>query len=111
MTEENSDLDSLLSGMSRKQLEGFRQRMGERKQFLMESIETLQTQLYTPVSIPGATPKPNIQVDPKKVRREVYSTIHSLDRMRSSEAYWARWRSGRWDTTNTRSGLDIDRSG
>jgi len=27
-------------------------------------------------------------IDPRQVRREVYSAIHSLDRMRGSEAYW-----------------------
>ena len=27
-------------------------------------------------------------IDPQDVRREVYSTMHSLDRMRASEAYW-----------------------
>jgi hypothetical protein len=29
-----------------------------------------------------------IEVDPKVVRRQVRSIVHSLDRMRSSEAYW-----------------------
>jgi hypothetical protein len=37
---------------------------------------------------PTVAPKPSIAVDTKAIRRQVRSSIHSLDRMRSSEAYW-----------------------
>src|SRR5438128_9461858 len=56
-------------------------------------IQSHDTQLQTSSSQPTtppqqATPKPPIAVDTKAVRRQVRSIIHSLDRMRSSEAYW-----------------------
>jgi hypothetical protein len=49
-------------------------------------LQTSSSQPTTPSSM--APPKPPIAVDTKAIRRQVRSSIHSLDRMRSSEAYW-----------------------
>src|SRR5438874_234723 len=84
-------LESLLSGLNRDQLQSLLLKLGEQEPSLTEAIERqaalLQTSQPTPSS-PKAVPKPHITVDPKVVRRQVRSIIHSLDRMRSSEAYW-----------------------
>ena len=84
-------LESLLSGLNRDQLQSLMLKLSEQEPSLTEAIERqaalLQTSQPTPSS-PKAVPKPHITVDPKVVRRQVRSIIHSLDRMRSSEAYW-----------------------
>src|SRR6266571_9227654 len=84
-------LESLLSGLNRDQLQSLLLKLGEQEPSLTEAIERqaalLQTSQPTPSS-PKAVPKPHITVDPKVVRRQVRSIIHSLDRMRRSEAYF-----------------------
>src|SRR6266566_6094526 len=79
-------LESLLSGLNRDQLQSLLLKLGEQEPSLSEAIERQVALLQT--STPKAVPKPHITVDPKVVRRQVHSIIHSLDRMRSSEAYW-----------------------
>src|SRR5207248_868907 len=83
--------ESLLSGLNRDQLQSLLLKLGEQEPSLTEAIERqaaiLQTSQPTPSS-PKAVPKPHITVDPKVVRRQVRSIIHSLDRMRNSEAYF-----------------------
>ncbi|TMC83411.1 MAG: hypothetical protein E6J10_10190, partial [Chloroflexi bacterium] len=81
-----SSLESLLSGLNRDQLQSLLLKLGEQEPSLREAIERQAALLQT--STPKAVPKPHITVDPKVVRRQVRSIIHSLDRMRSSEAYW-----------------------
>ena len=88
MTEEHSTIASLLTGLNRDQLQSLVLKLVEQKPSLTESIRVQATLLQTPASNTNAAPKPIIQVDPEQVRREVYSAIHSLDRMRSSQAYW-----------------------
>jgi uncharacterized Zn finger protein len=88
MTEEHSTIASLLSGLNRDQLQSLVLKLVEQKPSLTESIRVQATLLQTPASNPNAAPKPIMQVDPQQARREVYSAIHSLDRMRSSQAYW-----------------------
>src|SRR5438067_2528665 len=84
-------LESLLSGLNRDQLQTLLLKLGEQEPSLTKAIERqvalLQTSQPTPPP-PQAAPKPPIKVDPKAVRRQVRSAIHSLDRMRSSDAYW-----------------------
>src|SRR5947207_1456773 len=82
----HSSLESLLSGLNRDQLQSLLLKLGEQEPSLREAIERQVALLQT--STPKAVPKPHITVDPKVVRRQVRSIIHSLDRMRSSEAYW-----------------------
>src|SRR6266567_2879570 len=79
-------LESLLSGLNRDQLQSLLLKLGEQEPSLREAIQRQAALLQT--STPKAVPKPHITVDPKVVRRQVRSIIHSLDRMRSSEAYF-----------------------
>jgi uncharacterized Zn finger protein len=89
--EAHPSLESLLSGLTREQLQSLLLKLSEQESSLAEAIERqvalLQTsQPTTPVA--KVAPKPQIHVDVKAVRRQVQASIHSLDRMRSSEAYW-----------------------
>jgi uncharacterized Zn finger protein len=86
-------LESLLSGLNRDQLQLLLLKLTEQEPSLIATIERQIALLRTPSSQPTtpssmASPKPAITVDTKAVRRQVRSSIHSLDRMRSSEAYW-----------------------
>src|SRR5437588_9714915 len=84
-------LESLLSGLNRDQLQTLLLKLGEQEPSLTRAIEKQVALLQTSQSAtpsPQPAPKPAIKVDPKVVRRQVRSAIHSLDRMRSSEAYW-----------------------
>jgi uncharacterized Zn finger protein len=86
-------LESLLSGLNRDQLQSLLLKLSEQEPSLTAAIERQVALLPTSSSqqalpAPQAPPKPRIAVDPKAARRQVRSTIHSLDRMRSSEAYW-----------------------
>ena len=86
-------LESLLSGLNRDQLQSLLLKLAEQEPSLITTIERQATLLQTSASQPTtppqqAPPKPPIAVDTKAVHRQVRSSIHSLDRMRSSEAYW-----------------------
>jgi hypothetical protein len=86
-------LERLLSGLNREQLQSLLLKLAEQEPSLIATIEEQATLLQTSSSQPTtppqqAPPKPPIAVDTKAVRRQVRSSIHSLDRMRSSEAYW-----------------------
>src|SRR2546425_3944100 len=93
MNEDRSPLKNLLSGLNRDQLQSLLLKLAEQEPAVIATIERqailLQTSSSQPTTPPQqATPKPPITVDTKAVRRQVRSSIHSLDRMRSSEAYW-----------------------
>src|SRR5258708_32997160 len=86
-------LESLLSGLSRDQLQSLLLNLSEQTPVLTTVIQRhvmlLQISSSQPTDLsPKAARKPNIEVDPKAVRRQLRSIIRSLDRMRSSEAYW-----------------------
>ena len=86
-------LEGLLSGLNRDQLQALLLKLAEQEPSVITTIERQATLLQNSVSQPTtppqqATPKPPIAVDTKAVRRQVRSSINSLDRMRSSEAYW-----------------------
>jgi uncharacterized Zn finger protein len=86
-----SALESLLSGLNRDQLQSLLLKLAEQEPALSSTIEkqvALQNASSQPTTpSPKAAPKPSIAVDTKAIRRQVRSSIHSLDRMRSSEAY------------------------
>jgi uncharacterized Zn finger protein len=90
--EERPMLKDLLSNVDREQLQALLLKLAEREPVLINVIEEL-VGLPEPVS-PQATASPaaasarRAQVDAKAVRRQVRSILHSLDRMRASEAYW-----------------------
>ena len=73
--------------MNRDQLQSLLLKLGEQEPSLIEAIERQVALLQTSPSA-KAVPKPPVAVDPKRVRRQVHSIIHSLDRMSGSEAYW-----------------------
>src|SRR6266571_6142183 len=91
--ETRSALESQLAGLNRDQLQALLLKLAEQAPSVITTIERQATLLQTSSSQPTtppqqATPKPPLAVDTKAVRRQVRSSIHSLDRMRSSEAYW-----------------------
>ena len=91
--ETRSALESLLSGLNRDQLQALLLKLAEQEPSVITTIERqvplLQASASQPITpLQQATPKPAVAVDTKAVRRQVRSSIHSLDRMRSSEAYW-----------------------
>lgn len=91
--ETRSALESLLSGLNRDQLQALLLKLAEQEPSIITTIEKQVTLLQTSASQPitplqQATPKPAVAVDTKAVRRQVRSSIHSLDRTRSSDAYW-----------------------
>lgn len=85
-------LESLLAGLSHDQLQSLLLKLAELEPSLISTIEkqiallrTYSSQPITPS--PAVAPKPAIAVDTKAIRHQVRASIHSLDRMRSSEAY------------------------
>jgi len=93
MIEERLPLEKLLAGLNRDQLQSLLLKLVEREASLIDHIEAAVA--FSRPTSPGAgtvpapaAPPHRIEVDPKAVRRHVRSIIHSLDRMRSSEAYW-----------------------
>jgi uncharacterized Zn finger protein len=93
MNKDRSSLKNLLLGLNREQLQSLLLKLAEQEPSVIATIERQVTLLQTSSSQPTtppqqATPKPPVAVDTKAVRRQVRSSIHSLDRMRSSEAYW-----------------------
>src|SRR5579864_6591643 len=86
-------IESLLSGLNRDQLQLLLLKLTEQEPSLIATIESQIALLrisssQTTSPSPMAPPKSAMTVDTKAVRRQVRSSIHSLDRMRSSEAYW-----------------------
>jgi hypothetical protein len=86
-------LESLLSGLNRDQLQPLLLKLAEQEPSLIATMEKQVALLCSSSSQPTTPspltpPKPALVVDTKAIRRQVRSSIHSLDRMRSSEAYW-----------------------
>ena len=86
-------LESLLSGLNRDQLQSLLLKLAEQEPSFISTIENqvalLRNSSSQPTTPPQqATPKPSNALDTKAIRRQVRASIHSLDRMRSSEAYW-----------------------
>src|SRR5260370_4754015 len=84
-------LESLLSGLNRDQLQSLLLKLCEQGPALAVALEKQAALLHPSqptTTSPKVATKPQIAVDPKALRRQVRSAIHSLDRTRSSEAYW-----------------------
>ncbi|MBO0794089.1 MAG: hypothetical protein J2P36_24500, partial [Ktedonobacteraceae bacterium] len=86
-------LEQMLETFSRDALQALMVKLAGTTPYLAEAIdkETVarQPMLPQPSSIATSpTPAPHPKVDSKAIRRQVRSAIHSLNRMRSSEAYW-----------------------
>lgn len=93
--EERPPLERLLADLTREQLQAVVLKLAEHDPSLVETVErtldllrpvVVQTATQTQANISPSTRR--VVIDPKAVRRQVRSAIHSLDRMRSSEAYW-----------------------
>jgi hypothetical protein len=82
MNEKHSALERLLSDLSRDQLQSVLLKLTEQEPSLIAVIER-QVAFFRPATSAHHSP-----IDPKAIRRQVRSTIRSLDRMSSSEAYW-----------------------
>jgi uncharacterized Zn finger protein len=90
--EERPMLKDLLSNLDREQLQSLLLKLAEREPTLTHVIEEL-VGLPEPISpevtaYPATASPRRAQVDAKAIGRQVRSILHSLDRMRSSEAYW-----------------------
>ena len=84
--ERRPELEELLAELNREQLQGLLLHLAERDPDLVDEIEA-QVALYQPAQ--EVEPRPRrATVDPQPIRRAVNAILHSLDRMRASEAYW-----------------------
>lgn len=83
-----SSLESLLTGLSRDELQSLLLKVVEQEPALKATVERQITLLRSSSQSATPSPKPPIVVDTKAIRRQVRASIHSMDRMRSSEAYW-----------------------
>jgi uncharacterized Zn finger protein len=97
--EEQPALESLLAGLDREQLQALVLRLAGQQPGLADAIEaqvqSLQVEATTDSGRPTADSGPQTAehqrrtpVDSTAYRRQVRTILHSLDRMRSSEAYW-----------------------
>ncbi len=94
LVEERPTLDELLAGLDREQLRDLLLHLAVRDPYTADEIESqIALSQATPgESETGVSPKDAPQrrtpIDPQPIRRQVSGILHSLDRMRSSEAYW-----------------------
>jgi uncharacterized Zn finger protein len=87
--EERPALESLLTPLDREQLQTLLVQLVERRPELADVIEAHVQRLHLPSADGTAEPRQRrTSVDPAAFRRQVRTILHSLDRMRASEAYW-----------------------
>lgn len=89
--EERPALDELLADLDREQLQTLVLNLAARSPDLVDFIEGQVALLEAPAAPQPArpgTPVRHTPVDPQPFRRQVQAILHSLDRMRRSEAYW-----------------------
>jgi uncharacterized Zn finger protein len=87
--EERPDVETLLSRLDRDQLQVLLLTLIERQPALTDFIKGKVVALHAQPS--DAIPSPrqrHTPLDPTPVHRQVHAILHSLDRMRPSEAYW-----------------------
>jgi uncharacterized Zn finger protein len=94
LVEERPTPDELLVGLDREHLRDILLHLAARDPCAADEIESqialsraIPNESRADVSSKGA-PKRRTPIDPQPIRRQVTSILHSLDRMRSSEAYW-----------------------
>ncbi len=90
--EERPTLDEMLADLDREQLQSLLMHLATRDPYVADAIES-QIALHRSTSDDSSTsrttpPSRRAPVDPQPIRRQVNSILHSLDRMRPSEAYW-----------------------
>ena len=91
LLEERPTLDSLLATLNRDQLQTILMQLVDSEYHLLDRIET-QVELLKPQGeaavLANDISAKQHAVDSKAIRRQVKSALHSLERMRASEAYW-----------------------
>jgi uncharacterized Zn finger protein len=94
LVEERPTLDELLAGLDREQLRDLLLHLAARDPHAADEIESQIGLSHAPpdegeagTPFPDA-PQRRTPVDPRPIRRQVSAILHSLDRMRPSEAYW-----------------------
>jgi uncharacterized Zn finger protein len=94
LIEERPTLDELLAGLDCEQLRDVLLRLAANDPCAADEIESqVALSQATPGRnetdvLPKDAPQRRTQVDPEPIRRQVSGILHSLDRMRHSEAYW-----------------------
>jgi len=92
--EERPPLDHLLADLTHEQLQKLVLTLADRDPTLVISIDRTLDRLYAahtatmPQQEGEPDPSINLLSDPSALRRHVRRALHSLDRMRPSEAYW-----------------------
>jgi len=91
--ERRPEFKDLLADLNREQLQGLLLHLAERDPDLADEIESQVALLQsTPAGSQtpqeAAPPSRRTTIDPQPIRRAVSAILHSLDRMRASEAYW-----------------------
>jgi len=94
LIEERPTLEESLSGLSREQLRDLLLHLAARDRYTADEIES---QIALSQATPGEretgvspqdAPQRHTPIDPQPIRRQVSMILHSLARMRPSEAYW-----------------------
>jgi uncharacterized Zn finger protein len=94
LVEERPTLDELLTCLDGQQLRDLLLHLAARDPYAADEIENQIALSQTTLGESEAgisstdSPQRRTQVDPQPIRRQVSSILHSLDRMRPSEAYW-----------------------
>ncbi len=87
--DERPSMETLLAGLDREQLQTLLLRLVEHQPELADVVEEQVQELRSlPASDAPAPRQRRTPIDPTVFRRQVRSILHSLDRMRRSEAYW-----------------------
>src|SRR5215510_14452498 len=87
--EERPSMQTLLAGLEREQLQALLLHLVEQQPALADVVEAQVHRICLQPAADAAAPQPrHTPVDPNVFRRQVRTILRSLDRMRSSEAYW-----------------------
>jgi uncharacterized Zn finger protein len=87
--EERPSMQMLLAGLEREQLQALLLHLVEQQPVLADLVEAQVHRICLQPAADAAAPQPrHTPVDPNVFRRQVRTILRSLDRMRSSEAYW-----------------------
>lgn len=94
LIEECPPLDELLADLDREQLRDLLLHLATNDPYAADEVESQIALSRTTRdksecgTSPNDSPQRRTLIDPRPIRRQVNSILHSLDRMRSSEAYW-----------------------
>lgn len=86
--EERVPVEDLLADFTREQLQQLVLRLAERSPSMVDEIEAQLAMLRPEEPAPAQATSRKTSIDPAPIRRQVHAILHSLDRMRASEAYW-----------------------